>query len=144
MNDKCLTISLKGTNTTVIQPKSSSSSKPTIIDDAYVEILPENLKYMLGSWIKYYSKCNFKTLSPGGVLIEISYPGNQLFIRTIKGEILKVKLSQNTFLCKNDSEAYRSMQELLRAYEKLEYEKKQFRLEKINFYNEKKLQNSTE
>jgi hypothetical protein len=142
MNDKCITISLKGTSSTAVQSKSSSSSRPSVLDDAYVEISSENLKYMLGNWIKYYSaSCypNLRTLSPGGVLIEISYPGNQLFIRTIKGEILKLKLSQNIFLCKNDSESYRSMQELLRAYEKLEYEKKQFSIEKINFYNGKKL-----
>lgn len=130
MENKILTINISDVN----KPKNNIQA----IDEAYVEIKPENLKYMYGSWIRYADKENVEMIHPGGKLVELSFEGNQLFLRTIKGEFTQLKLTKNIFYCKNDSESYRAMKELIHSYERLEHEKKLFEIQKKEFDLRKK------
>jgi hypothetical protein len=110
-------------------------SKTAVSFEGYIEIKPEYLYFFKNTWIKYTDK---KTSVPysGGNLSSID--DDTITLKNIRGSIFELNKKNYIFYCKETSEHYKALKEILIEREKLEIEKRQLREEKNNFIKEKK------
>lgn len=85
----------------------------------YIEIKPKYLKFFFGCWVKYINK-KTKEYFSGGILTELNYQYNSIYLRQLAKEGLVIKLTpieSYKFYVRNDSENYRAYCNILSEYQ---------------------------
>ena len=133
MDSPILTICLKD------MTKTSPSKAKNINLDEYIEISSKYIRFFKNCWIKYTDRSSLVTYQ-GGFLISCSK--NELVLRNIRQYIIELRTKDYIFYCKDDTEQYQTVKELIMEKQKLEKqreifnkEKKEFLDQKIKFFN---------
>jgi len=92
-----------------------------------VEVQPDYLKFLYGTWVKSVNK-NTNKFHSGGFLSKIE-DGKAVLRRCKTFE--EVDIKSHYFYTRNSSEQYKAIQEITLAYEKLKYDKYIFEQEKM-------------
>lgn len=103
--------------------------------DGYIEINPRYLYFFKNTWIKYTDKQDFISY-PGGNLFNIE--SDSLVLKNIKGTVFELTISDYIFYCREASEQYKALQEILLEKEKLELERRKLQEEKNIFTKQKR------
>jgi hypothetical protein len=122
------------TITISLPTKKSKSNKKISNTENYIEVKPKYLKYLYGTWVKFYNKISM-VHSPGGFITKIDQLKNYVYLRNVQGEILEISIKENKWLCKNDTESYYVLQEIIRDIEEINLTKKNNSLLQIELNN---------
>ena len=131
MSDPVLKISLKDTRT---KDKTTVKAKNINLDE-YIEISSKYIKFFKKCWVKYTDKSSLITYQ-GGFLIE--HAGDEIVLRNIRQEIFELRVEDYIFYCKDDTEQYQAVKELIIEKQKLERQKEIFNKEKREFIDQKR------
>lgn len=124
-----LKISLKDVQKTPNRPKNIN------LDD-YIEISSKYIRFFKNCWIKYTDKNSLITYQ-GGFLINST--NDQIVLRNIKQETFELNRKDFIFYCKDTSEQYEIVKELMLEKEKLDRKIHEFNIEKKEFLQQKKI-----
>ncbi|HEY9706045.1 MAG TPA: hypothetical protein V6C58_26655 [Allocoleopsis sp.] len=125
---KPIKIKIKKKNT----PKIRNSEIKNKLED-HVQVYPENLKYLYGTWIK----CVCKTISeqsmlPGGFLSSIDLIQKKVYLRHPKIlELSEIDMHTHSFYVNKNNENYKALKEIEIEKQKLENDKKILHKQKI-------------
>lgn len=131
MDPPILKISLKDTHS---KDKITTKAKNINLDE-YIEISSKYIKFFKKCWVKYTDKSSLITYQ-GGFLIENI--GDEIVLRNIKQEIFELHIEDYIFYCKDDTEQYQAVKELVIEKQKLEKQKEIFNKEKREFLEQKR------
>ncbi len=103
--------------------------------EGYIEISPKYLYFFKNTWIKYTDKQDFVSY-PGGNLISIEE--SLVVLKNIKGTIFELNTDDYIFYCREASEQYKALQEILVEKEKLEIQRLKLQEERNLFIKQKR------
>ena len=147
--EEFIKISLKGDDTPVIKGGDSitetlsidlrevvpqKSSNGTVALN-FVEMSTKYLKLFKNSWVKYQDRHTLEVFS-GGFLIDLTE--SHVILRNIQQKVFEIDKREFIFLCKNDTENYKAVQEIIIEKQKLARERFELNKEKAQFLEEKK------
>jgi hypothetical protein len=110
--------------------KSTTSTKNVTLD-GYVEIDVKYLNFFKNTWIKYTDKGNLVSYSGGNLH---SLDAQFVVLKNIKGTIFQLEIVDYIFYCKETTEQYKALKEIIIEREKLQIEKNNFMKQKKNFF----------
>lgn len=103
--------------------------------EGYIEVNPKYLYFFKNTWIKYTDKQDFISY-PGGNLLFIE--NDLVVLKNIKGVVFQLEISNYIFYCRESSEQYKALQEILLEKQKLEIQRIKLQEEKNMFIKEKR------
>jgi hypothetical protein len=129
-------IDLRGTSTSSKKISSDSGNKSNNGTDltGFVEISTPYLKFFKGSWVKYRDTHTGNYFS-GGFLTDLT--DDHAVLRNVQQKVIHVEKC-HVFYCKNNTEIYFGVQELIIEKQKLTQEKHVFNQAKNQFNQTKK------
>lgn len=111
--------------------KISDTATKKVTLDGYVEIDTKHLSFFKNTWIKYTDKGNSISYS-GGNLQNIDHC--IVVLKNIKGDVFELEIGDYIFYCKESTEQYKALKEIIIEREKLEMERNAFMKQKRNFF----------
>lgn len=134
INLRTTTATAAGTNSkTKASTTSTTSTNSSALTD-FVEIKAMYLNLLKGTWIKYKDGVTGDYYS-GGFLINVT--DDHIVLRNVQQKIFNVE-KNCVFYCKNNTENYYAVQEIIIERQKLAHERYLLNLEKIKFNEDKK------
>ncbi len=92
-----------------------------------VEVHPEYIRFLSGSWVKAVNK-ETNQYNSGGFLAKVEE--GRAFLRTPKSkDLVEIIVKSHYFYCKSTSEQYKAVQEITLGYEKLKHDRYVFEQE---------------
>lgn len=129
MDIPVLTISLRD-----VDNKPPSKAKNINLDE-YMEISSKYIRFFKKCWIKYTDKSSLITYQ-GGFLIGCTE--DEITLRNIRQEIFELNMDDYIFYCKEDTDQYQVIKELMIEKQKLEKQIEILNKEKKEFLNQKR------
>jgi hypothetical protein len=113
----------------------SQPSKKNINLDGYIEIHHKYLNFFKNTWIKYSDKHNLISYAGGNLY---SVENDTVVLKNIKGTVFELKVDEYIFYCKETTEQYKALKNIIIEMEKIDIERRVLQEEKNKFMKQKR------
>lgn len=103
--------------------------------EGYIEIDSKYLYFFKNTWIKYTDKQDFISYSGGNLL---SMENDLVVLKNIKGTTFELNIQDYIFYCRESSEQYKALHEILLEKQKLQIQRMKLQEERNIFMKEKR------